>query len=63
MDAADQQFQLLLDKQAITKVIYRYGRSMDRLDRDFDQSGPSTGDIFTRGRLDRLDASYFPVSE
>jgi hypothetical protein len=34
MGAADHQIQELLDKQAITEVIYRYGRSMDRLDRE-----------------------------
>jgi hypothetical protein len=31
---ADDQVQELLDKQAITEVIYRYGRCMDRLDRE-----------------------------
>jgi hypothetical protein len=30
----DDRLQVLLDKQAITEQIYRYGRSMDRLDRD-----------------------------
>ena len=168
METADARWQELLDKQAITEVIYRYARSMDRLDRDlgrsvfwpeatadyhqqmyqgtgygfidmvmeahptfsahshqfsnilitvdgdtatsetygdvtlrrldeagrcidsrnlgryvdrwekrrgewriieriylhdFDQNGQSTGDFLTTGRRDRLDASYFPVSE
>jgi len=35
---ADALLQELLDKQAITEVIYRYGRSMDRLDRDLGRS-------------------------
>ena len=34
MDTADWQLRELLDKQAITEVIYRYARSMDRLDRE-----------------------------
>jgi hypothetical protein len=38
MGNADPQLQELLDKQAITEVIYRYGRSMDRLDRDLGRS-------------------------
>jgi hypothetical protein len=38
MDTADPQWHELLDKQAITEVIYRYGRSMDRLDRELGQS-------------------------
>ena len=38
MDSADPPWQQLLDKQAITEVIYRYGRSMDRLDRDLGRS-------------------------
>lgn len=38
MDTADRQLQELLDKQAITEVIYRYGRSMDRLDRELGRS-------------------------
>jgi hypothetical protein len=33
-DVTDPQIQELLDKQAITEVIYRYGRCMDRLDRE-----------------------------
>jgi hypothetical protein len=38
MDAAGPHLQELLDKQAITEVIYRYARSMDRLDRDLGRS-------------------------
>lgn len=38
MDTMSQQMQLLLDKQAITEVIYRYARSMDRLDRELGYS-------------------------
>src|SRR4051812_16278792 len=34
MDTDFQNLQVLLDKQAITEVIYNYGRSMDRLDRE-----------------------------
>jgi hypothetical protein len=34
MDSINEQMQVLLDKQAITEAIYRYGRCMDRLDRD-----------------------------
>ena len=34
MSDTDSALQLLLDKQAITEVIYRYGRCMDRLDRE-----------------------------
>jgi hypothetical protein len=32
MQASEREIQELLDKQAITEVIYNYGRSMDRLD-------------------------------
>jgi hypothetical protein len=38
MDTVDRQLRELLDKQAITEVIYRYARSMDRLDRDLGRS-------------------------
>jgi len=38
METADARWQELLDKQAITEVIYRYARSMDRLDRDLGRS-------------------------
>lgn len=34
MGGQDGGIQVLLDKQAITEVIYRYARSMDRLDRE-----------------------------
>jgi len=38
MSSADEGLQELLDKQAITEAIYRYGRCMDRLDREAGQS-------------------------
>jgi len=38
MGALEGQVQVLLDKQAITEVVYRYGRSMDRLDRELGYS-------------------------
>ena len=38
MTGTRDELQVLLDKQAITEVIYRYGRSMDRLDRDLGYS-------------------------
>jgi hypothetical protein len=38
MGDPDTQWQELLDKQSITEVIYRYARSMDRLDRDLGRS-------------------------
>jgi SnoaL-like domain len=38
MTSAGEQLQELLDKQAITEVIYRYARSMDRLDAELGYS-------------------------
>ena len=38
MNAKDQAGQVLVDKQEITEAIYRYGRSMDRLDRELGYS-------------------------
>jgi hypothetical protein len=38
MDTPQHELQVLLDKQAITEAIYRYGRSMDRLDRQLGYS-------------------------
>jgi len=38
MGALEGEVQVLLDKQAITEVVYRYGRSMDRLDRELGYS-------------------------
>jgi hypothetical protein len=38
MAPSDEQLQELLDKQAITEAIYRYGRCMDRLDREAGRS-------------------------
>jgi hypothetical protein len=38
MDERQRELQALLDKQDITEVIYRYGRSMDRLDRELGYS-------------------------
>jgi hypothetical protein len=38
MDERQRELQVLLDKQAITEVLYRYGRSMDRLDRELGYS-------------------------
>jgi hypothetical protein len=35
---SNSELQVLLDKQAITEVLYRYARSMDRLDRDLGYS-------------------------
>jgi hypothetical protein len=38
MTSDDDRLQVLLDKQAIMETIYRYGRSMDRLDRELGYS-------------------------
>jgi hypothetical protein len=38
MDKLSQELQVLLDKQAITEVLYNYARSMDRLDRELGYS-------------------------